>query len=49
MFAMLRPGRDFDVTKLGIELGPFAHTSVKPYRLKLVPRRRPLRAAETRA
>jgi transposase len=49
MFAMLRHGRDFDVTKLGIEVGPFAHTSVKPYRLKLVPRRQALRAAETRA
>ena len=49
MFAMLRHGRDFDVSKLGIEVGPFAHTSVKPYRLKLVPRRRALRAAETRA
>ena len=32
MFAMLRHGRDFDVTKLGIEVGPFACTSVKPYR-----------------
>jgi transposase len=49
MFAMLRHGCDFDVSKLGIEVGPFTHTSVKPYRLKLAPRRQALRAAETRA
>jgi hypothetical protein len=29
MFALLRHRRDFDVTKLGIEVGPFAHTTVK--------------------
>jgi transposase len=39
MFAMLRHGRDFDVSKLGIDVGPFEHTSVKLYRLKLAPRR----------
>ena len=49
MFAMWCHGRDFDVTRLGIEVGPFACTSVKPYRLKLVSRRRALRTAETRA
>lgn len=49
MFAMLRHGRDFDVTHLGIEVGPFTSTSVKPYRLKLLPRRSTRRAVATRA
>jgi transposase len=49
MFAMLRHGRDFDVTQLGIEVGPFTATSIKPYRLKLVPRRSARRAVATRA
>ena len=49
LFAMWRHGRDFDVTKLGIEVGPFTSTRVKPYRLKLVPQRPARRAAATRA
>lgn len=49
MFAMLRRGRDFDVSKLGIEVGPFEHTSVKLYRLKPSPRRSALRPVEQRA
>jgi transposase len=49
MFAMLRHGRDFDVSKLGIEVGPFEYTRIKPYRLKLVPRRPAQRTAATRA
>ena len=49
IFAMLHHGRDFDVSKLGIEIGPFEHTSVKLYRLKLVPRRPGLRPVATPA
>jgi len=49
MFAMRRHGRDFDVSKLGIDVGPFEHTSVKLYRLKLVPRRPGLRPVATPA
>lgn len=49
MFAMLRHGRDFDVRKLGIEIGPFEHTTVKLYRLKPAPRRTALRPVPQRA
>jgi transposase len=34
MFAMLRQHTDFDVGKLGIEVGPFTRTTVRRYRLK---------------
>jgi transposase len=36
IFAMLRDEADFDVSKLGIEVGPFSHTTVRRYRLKAV-------------
>lgn len=36
IFAMLRDQVDFDVGKLGVEVGPFAHTTVRRYRLKPV-------------
>jgi transposase len=36
MFAMLRDEADFDVTKLGIDVGPFTHTAVRHYRLRKV-------------
>lgn len=49
MFAMLRHGRDFDVSRVGIEVGPFEHTSVTLYRLKPSPRRSGLRPVEQRA
>lgn len=31
-FAMLRDGRDFDPTQLGLEVGPFARTTMRCYR-----------------
>jgi transposase len=34
MFSMLRHGSDFDVSKLGIEVGPFERKTVRTYRLK---------------
>jgi transposase len=34
IYAMLRRGADFDVTKLGIEAGRFEHTTVRAYRLR---------------
>lgn len=37
MFTMLRRQEDFDLHKLGVERGPFAHTTVRLYRLR--PRR----------
>ena len=46
---MLRHGRDFDLSKLGIEIGPFEHPSIKLYRLTLVPRRTGLRPVATPA
>ena len=36
MFAMLRDHTDFDVTKLGVEVGPFTYTAVRHYRLRPV-------------
>jgi hypothetical protein len=39
MYAMLRDGTDFDVTKLGVEVGPFTQTKKRYYRLKPVRRR----------
>jgi hypothetical protein len=34
IYAMLRHGTEFDVTKLGVEVGPFEHTTVRLYRLR---------------
>jgi len=34
VFAMLRRGTDFDIGKLGVEIGPFERKQVKLYRLK---------------
>ena len=34
LYAMLRHGTDFDVTKLGVEQGRFEHTTVRQYRRK---------------
>jgi transposase len=34
IYAMLRDDTDFDVTKLGVELGRFEHTTVRAYRLR---------------
>jgi transposase len=34
LFAMLRDREDFDVSKLGVEVGPFERTTVRLYRLK---------------
>lgn len=34
MFAMLRDHTDFDVTTLGVEVGPFTYTAVRHYRLR---------------
>jgi len=40
MFAMLRDGRDFDVTKLAVERGPFERKVVRLYRRKRAARGR---------
>ena len=37
LFAMLRDGTVFDVSKLGVEEGPFRRTRIRYYRLKAVP------------
>jgi transposase len=34
IYAMLRHGTAFDVTKLGVEIGPFEHKTVRVYRLR---------------
>ena len=34
LFAMLRHQEDFDINKLGVEVGPFERTTVRLYRLK---------------
>jgi transposase len=34
LFAMLRQQQDFDVSKLGLDVGPFERTTVRLYRLK---------------
>lgn len=34
LYAMLRDGTDFDIKKLGIEVGPFEKKVVTPYRLR---------------
>lgn len=34
LYAMLRHGRDFDVTRLGVEQGHFKRTTIRQYRLK---------------
>jgi transposase len=39
MYAMLRDGTEFDVTKLGVEVGPFTQTTKRLFRLKPVRRR----------
>ena len=36
IFAMLRDHTTFDVTKLGVEMGPFTYTAVRHYRLRSV-------------
>ncbi len=48
-FAMLRRGGDFDVSQLGIDVGPFEHTRVQLYRLKPLPGRNSLRPVPQRA
>jgi transposase len=34
LYAMLRDGTDFDLSRLAVEPGPFAHTTVRHYRRK---------------
>ena len=36
LYAMLRHGTDFDLSKLAIEQGRFAHTTVRRYRRKTI-------------
>ena len=36
IFAMLRDESEFDVGKLGIEVGPFTQTTVRRYRIKAI-------------
>lgn len=38
LFSMLRHERPFDPARLGIEMGPFVHTSTRLYRLRPAPR-----------